>query len=39
MTKYTLTFDYKEEPKFRQVPSGLDPSDTTILEIVKSVEE
>jgi hypothetical protein len=39
MTKYTLTFDYKEETKFRQVLSRLDPAEYVILEDVKSVDE
>lgn len=39
MIKYTLTFDYKEETKFRQVLSRLDPSEYVILEDVKSVDE
>ena len=39
MTKYTLTFDYKEEAKFQQVLSRLDPSEYVILEDIKSVDE
>jgi hypothetical protein len=39
MTKYTLTFDYKEESKFRQILSRLDESEYIILEDLKSVDE
>lgn len=38
MTKYTFTFEYNKENKFRQILGRLDPSEYIILEDVKSVD-
>jgi hypothetical protein len=38
MTKYTFTFDPKDERKFREVLSRLDESEFSILEDVRLVD-
>ena len=38
MTKYTFTFDPKDERKFREVLSRLDDGEYTILEDVRPVD-
>lgn len=35
--KYTFTFDYQDEPKFREVLSRLDPDEYTIVEDIRPV--
>lgn len=38
MTKYTFTFGYDDERKFRQVLERLDPTEYNILEDVRPVD-